>query len=231
LINVRLQRVYTRKIWQGCQQRRPNICDCILNIRSCHHLTFHFNDISVSTITFASLTIQRVFKRVQPGFHATVTGAQNWHTCKIREFSYKKNLWFIVHARWVLPCYHSMARPRAIGWRDGLRLWRAAENTLNKQPQTNDKGWSSSFGGWAWANNSSSLKISMLCTCHMSLKLGKILPVVLHGHETWSLTLRGEHRLRMFGNRVLSRPWGSKRDEVMVGWREVHNKELRDKYN
>jgi hypothetical protein len=30
-----------------------------------------------------------------------------------------------------------------------------------------------------------------------------ILPVVLYGYETWSLTLRGEHRLRVFGNRML----------------------------
>jgi hypothetical protein len=31
----------------------------------------------------------------------------------------------------------------------------------------------------------------------------KILPVVLYGCETWSLTLREEHRLGVFENRVL----------------------------
>ena len=41
-----------------------------------------------------------------------------------------------------------------------------------------------------------------------------ILPVVLYGCETWSLTLREERRLRVFENRVLSRVFGSKRDEV-----------------
>jgi hypothetical protein len=41
-----------------------------------------------------------------------------------------------------------------------------------------------------------------------------ILPVVLYGCETWSLTLRGEHRLRVFENRVLRRIFGAKRDEV-----------------
>jgi hypothetical protein len=41
-----------------------------------------------------------------------------------------------------------------------------------------------------------------------------ILPVVLYGCETWSLTLRKERRLRMFGNRVLTRIFGSKGDEV-----------------
>jgi hypothetical protein len=41
-----------------------------------------------------------------------------------------------------------------------------------------------------------------------------ILPVVLYGCETWSLTLREEHRLRVFENRVLRRIFGQKRDEV-----------------
>ena len=41
-----------------------------------------------------------------------------------------------------------------------------------------------------------------------------ILPVVLYGCETWSLTLREERRLRVFENRVLRRKFGPKRDEV-----------------
>jgi hypothetical protein len=45
-----------------------------------------------------------------------------------------------------------------------------------------------------------------------------ILPVVLHGCETWSLTLRKELRLR-----VLRRIFGPKRDEVTAEWRELHN--------
>jgi hypothetical protein len=44
-----------------------------------------------------------------------------------------------------------------------------------------------------------------------------ILPVVLYGCETWSLTIREEHRLRMFENRVLRRIFGPKRDEVTGG--------------
>jgi hypothetical protein len=46
-----------------------------------------------------------------------------------------------------------------------------------------------------------------------------ILPVVLYGCETWSLTLREEHRLRVFENRVLRRIFGPKRDEVTGEWR------------
>jgi hypothetical protein len=44
-----------------------------------------------------------------------------------------------------------------------------------------------------------------------------ILPVVLYGCETWSLTLREEHRLRVFENRMLRRIFGPKRDEVTGG--------------
>jgi hypothetical protein len=39
-----------------------------------------------------------------------------------------------------------------------------------------------------------------------------ILPVVLCGCETWSLTLREEHRLRVFENRALRGIFGLKRD-------------------
>jgi hypothetical protein len=58
-----------------------------------------------------------------------------------------------------------------------------------------------------------------------------ILPVVLYGCETWSLILRGEHRLRLFENRVLRRTFGPKRDKVTGEWRKLHNKELSDLYS
>ena len=54
-----------------------------------------------------------------------------------------------------------------------------------------------------------------------------ILPVVLYGCETWSLTLREERRLRVFENRVL----GPKRDEVTWEWRKLHEEERRDLYS
>jgi len=41
-----------------------------------------------------------------------------------------------------------------------------------------------------------------------------ILPIVLYGCETWSLTLREKRRLRVFENRVLRRIFGPKRDAV-----------------
>jgi hypothetical protein len=53
-----------------------------------------------------------------------------------------------------------------------------------------------------------------------------ILPVVLYGCESWSLTLREECRLRVFENKVLRMIFGLKRDEVPGEWRRLHNKEL-----
>jgi hypothetical protein len=47
--------------------------------------------------------------------------------------------------------------------------------------------------------------------------------VVLYGCETWSLTLREEHGLRVFENRVLRGIFGPKRDEIIGGWRKQHN--------
>jgi hypothetical protein len=58
-----------------------------------------------------------------------------------------------------------------------------------------------------------------------------ILPVVLYGSEAWSLTLREEHRLRVFENRVLRRIFGPKRDEVTGEWGKLHNEELHNLYS
>jgi hypothetical protein len=57
-----------------------------------------------------------------------------------------------------------------------------------------------------------------------------ILPVVLYGCETWSLTLREEHRLRVSEYKVLRRIFGPKGDEVTGGWRKLHNEELHGLY-
>jgi hypothetical protein len=53
-----------------------------------------------------------------------------------------------------------------------------------------------------------------------------MLPVVLYGCESWSLTLKEECRLRGFENKVLRRIFGPKRDEVTGEWRILHKKEL-----
>jgi hypothetical protein len=56
-------------------------------------------------------------------------------------------------------------------------------------------------------------------------------PVVLYGCETWYLTLREEHRLEVFENRVWRRIFGPKREEVTGEWRKLHNEELHDLYS
>jgi hypothetical protein len=57
-----------------------------------------------------------------------------------------------------------------------------------------------------------------------------ILPAALYGCETWSLILREERRLRVFGNRVLKGVFGPKRDEVTRERRKLHNEVLNDLY-
>jgi hypothetical protein len=58
-----------------------------------------------------------------------------------------------------------------------------------------------------------------------------ILLVVSYGCGTWYLTLREEHRLRVFENRVLRRIFGPKRDEVTGEWRKLHSEELHILYS
>ena len=49
---------------------------------------------------------------------------------------------------------------------------------------------------------------------------------VMHTPSYWLLTLREERRLRMFGNRVLKRVFGPKRDEVTGEWRKLHSENV-----
>jgi hypothetical protein len=69
-----------------------------------------------------------------------------------------------------------------------------------------------------------SLLSSLLLSKNLKIRIYKtiILPVVLYGCETWSLTLREELRLRVFGPKM---------DEVTGEWRKLHNKELHDLYS
>jgi hypothetical protein len=69
-----------------------------------------------------------------------------------------------------------------------------------------------------------SRSICLLVCCLKTKKLG-------YGCETWSLTLREAHRLRVFENRVLRRIFGPKRDEMKGGSRKLYNKELHNLYS
>jgi hypothetical protein len=78
-----------------------------------------------------------------------------------------------------------------------------------------------------------SLLSSHLLSTDIKVKIQKtlILPLVLYGCQTLSLTLREEHRLRVFENRMLRRIFGPKRDEVMGEWKKLHNWELHNLYS
>jgi hypothetical protein len=92
--------------------------------------------------------------------------------------------------------------------------------TFNRQIQEEIKRRLNS--GNAFHLSVQNLVSSHLLTKNMKIIIYKtiILLVVLHGCETWSLTLREEHRLRVL------RIYGPKRDNVTGGWRKLHNEEL-----
>ena len=67
-----------------------------------------------------------------------------------------------------------------------------------------------------WSDVLEKILLSRLLSKKLKVKIYKtiILPVVLYGCETWSLTLREEHRLRVLENKVLREIFGTKRDEI-----------------
>ena len=71
---------------------------------------------------------------------------------------------------------------------------------------------------------------SRLLSKNLKIKIFRtiILPVVLNGRETWSLTLREERKLRVFENMVLRRIFGPRKDEVTGELWRLHNEELND---
>jgi hypothetical protein len=74
---------------------------------------------------------------------------------------------------------------------------------------------------------------SCLFSKNLKMRIYKtiILPVILYGSETWSLTLREEHMLKVFENKALRKIFRPKRDEVTGRWRKLHNEELHDLYS
>ena len=87
--------------------------------------------------------------------------------------------------------------------------------------------------GNAFYHSVQNLLSSRLLPKNLKIKIYRIiiLPVVLYGCETWSLTLREERKLRVLENMVLRRIFGPRRDEVKGEWRRLHNEELNDLYS
>jgi hypothetical protein len=73
---------------------------------------------------------------------------------------------------------------------------------------------------------------SSLLSQHINIKISKIiiLPVALHGYETWSHKIREECRLRECENRELRRIFVPKREEVEVSWKGPCNDQLHNLY-
>jgi hypothetical protein len=99
---------------------------------------------------------------------------------------------------------------------EGVAKFKYLRTTLTDQNYMQEEIKSRLNSGNDCYHSVKSLLSSCLLSRNIKVKIYKtiLLPVVLYGCETWSLTLREEHRLRVFENRVLRRIFGPKRDEV-----------------
>jgi hypothetical protein len=104
--------------------------------------------------------------------------------------------------------------------------------TLTNQNDIHDEIKSRLNSGNAFYHSVQNLLSSRRISKNLRIKIYKTvtLPVVLYGCETWSLTLREEHRLRVFENRMLRRIFGPKREED-GSWRKLNNDELHSLYS
>jgi hypothetical protein len=104
--------------------------------------------------------------------------------------------------------------------------------TLTNQNDIHDEIKSRLNSGNVCYHSVQNLFSSRLISKNIKIKIYKtvILPVVPYGCETWSLTFREEHRLRVFENRELRRIFGPKREED-GSWRKLHNNELHSLYS
>jgi hypothetical protein len=100
--------------------------------------------------------------------------------------------------------------------------------TLTNQASIQEEIMSRLQSGYACYHSVQNILFSNLLTKNLKIKIYRtiILPVVVYRCETWLLTLREEHRLRTFENRVLRTICGPKRDKVTREWRKLHNEEL-----
>jgi uncharacterized membrane protein len=98
---------------------------------------------------------------------------------------------------------------------ENLAKFKYVGTTLTNQNDIYDEIKSRLNSGNACYYSVQNIFSSRLISKNLKIKIYKtvILPVVLYGCETWSLTLEEEHRLRVFENRVLRRVFGPKREE------------------
>jgi hypothetical protein len=138
--------------------------------------------------------------------------------------------------------YMIMSRHRNSGQNQNIKIanesfesvatFKYLETTLTNQNDIHDEIKSRLNSGNPCYYSVQNFLSSRLISKNLKIKICKtvILSVVLYGSETWSLTLREEHRLRGFENRVLRRIFGLKRKED-GSWRKLHNDELHNLYS
>jgi hypothetical protein len=115
---------------------------------------------------------------------------------------------------------------------ENMEKFRYLGNTLTNQNDIHDEIKSRLNSGNACYHSVQNLLSSLFISKNLKIKIYKtvILPVVLYGCKTWSITLREEHRLRVFEKRMLRRIFGPKREED-EWWRKLHNDELHSLYS
>jgi hypothetical protein len=135
-----------------------------------------------------------------------------------------------------------MAHSQKIGQKHSIKIanrsfedvakFKYLQTTLTDQNCMQEEINSRQNSGNACYHSVQSLLSSRLLSRILKAKIYKItiLPVLLYGCETWSLTLRKKHRLRVSENGVLRRIFGPKRDEVTEQYRKLHNGELYNSY-
>jgi hypothetical protein len=108
--------------------------------------------------------------------------------------------------------------------------FRYLETILTNQNSIQEKIRSRMKSGNACYHSVQNLMSSSFLSKNIKIKIYRtiILPSVLYGCKTWSLTLREERRLRVSENMVLKRIFGLKRDEVTGEWQRLYNEELYD---
>jgi hypothetical protein len=111
-------------------------------------------------------------------------------------------------------------------------MFRYLGRTLTYQNSFKEEIKSRLKSGNAWNHSVQNLLSSSLLSKNLKFKIYRtiLLPFVLYGCETWSLTLMVERRLRAFENRVLRRIFGPM-SEVTGKWRKLQNEELNDLYS